>query len=276
MILSGEAILERLRDGQIFRQGTWDAASIMEASYALRLANDGLLVSGEFYDPGVPYTGSYISIEPGEIAILSTIERLNMPADLLGKIGLRLDAALKGLVGLMGIQVDPLYGQDQDDERLYIRVANFGNETVKFLPREHVFTFELHEVVGGVQPPSPPKLPTWPRLKQQLASQDDSSWSYVTRVRSETVQAEVRVRSELTNIRDYLQPLVMFGIFLVAVTILGVAIAVIVSVRDTPEAAVPSWVTGWGWILLMGTLTIATATTAAIGGLTVWWLAKGR
>ena len=72
MILSGEAILERLRDGQIFRQGTWDAASIMEASYALRLANDGLLVNGEFYDPGVPYTGSYISIEPGEIAILST------------------------------------------------------------------------------------------------------------------------------------------------------------------------------------------------------------
>ena len=276
MILSGESILERLTEGQIFREGTWDAASIMEASYALRLANDGLLVGGEFYDPGVPYTGSYISIEPGEIAILSTIERLNMPADLLGKIGLRLDAALKGLVGLMGIQVDPLYGQDQDDERLYIRVANFGNETVKFLHREHVFTFELHEVVGSVQPPSPPKLPTWPRLKQQLASQDDSSWSYVTRVRSETVQAEERVRSELTNIRDYLQPLVMFGIFLVAVTILGVAIAMIVSLRDTPEAAVPSWVTGWGWILLMGTLTIATATTAAIGGLTVWRIAKGR
>lgn len=276
MILSGEAILERLRDGQIFRLGTWDAASIMEASYALRLANDGLLVNGEFYDPGVPYTGSYISIEPGEIAILSTIERLNMPADLLGKIGLRLDAALRGLVGLMGIQVDPLYGQDQDDERLYIRVANFGNETVKFLPGEHVFTFELHEVVGGVQTPSPPKLPTWPRLKQQLASQDDSSWSYVTRVRSETVQAEERVRSDLTNIKDYLQPLVMFGIFLVAVTILGVAIAVIVSVRDTPEASVPSWVTDWGWILLMFTLTMATTATAAIGGFTAWRLAKGK
>ena len=276
MILSGEAILERLRDGQIFRQGTWDEASIMEASYALRLANDGLLVNGEFHEPGVPYTGSYIAIEPGEIAILSTMERLYMPDDLLGKIGLRLDAALKGLVGLMGIQVDPLYGQDQDDERLYIRVANFGNETVKFLPGEHVFTFELHEITGGVPAPSSPKMPTWPRLKRQLSSQDNSSWSFVTRVQSETVQAEDRVRSELTNIKDYLQPLVMFGIFLVAVTILGVAIAVIVSVRDTPEASVPSWVTGWGWILLMCTLTIATAATAAIGGFTAWRLAKGK
>ena len=276
MILSGETILERLRAGQIFRQGSWDETSIREASYALRLANDGLLVNGQFYEPGVPYTGSYISIKPGEIAILSTVERLNMPDNLLGKIGLRLDAALKGLVGLMGIQVDPLYGQDQEDERLYIRVANFGNETVKFLPGEHVFTFELHEVSGRVQPPSPPKTPTWPRLKQQLASQDDSSWSYVTQVQSETVQVEERLRSEIANIKDYLQPLVMFGIFLVAVTILGVAIAVIVSVRDTPEVSVPSWVTGWGWILLMCTLTIATAATAAIGGFTVWRLAKGK
>ena len=80
---------------------------------------------------GSEYTGSYIAIEPGEIAILSTKERLNMPENLVGKIGIRLDAALKGLVGLMGIQVDPfMYGQDQEDERLYIRVANLGNETV--------------------------------------------------------------------------------------------------------------------------------------------------
>ena len=48
MILSGESILERLKDGEIFRQGTWDEGSIKEASYALRLANDGLLVEGKF------------------------------------------------------------------------------------------------------------------------------------------------------------------------------------------------------------------------------------
>ena len=269
MILSGEAILERLRFGQIFKEGTWDEASIMEASYALRLANDGLLVNGAFYDPGVEYTGSYIAIEPGAIAILSTKERLNMPENLVGKIGIRLDAALKGLVGLMGIQVDPMYGQDQEDERLYIRVANLGNETVKFTPGEPVFTFELHEITGGVQPPSPPKKPTWPRLKKELSTQNDASWSYVTRVQSETASA-------IGSIKDYLQPLVMFGIFLVSVTILGVAISLILSVRDTPEASVPDWVTDWGWILLMCTLTVATAATAAIGGFTAWRLAKGK
>ena len=45
MILSGEAILERLKDGQIFREGTWNEASIMEASYALRLATMACLLT---------------------------------------------------------------------------------------------------------------------------------------------------------------------------------------------------------------------------------------
>ncbi len=276
MILSGEAILERLRASQIFREGTWDEESVMEASYALRLANDGLLIDGRFYDPGVPYEGTYISIEPGKIAILSTVERLNMPDDLVGKVGVRFNPSVKGLTGLMGIQVDPLYGQAKDDERLFVRVANLGNDTVKFLADEIVFTFELHELTGKVRPPSPEKTPTWTRIKQQLATQDDSSWSYVTQVQHETVQVEERLRSDITNIKDYLQPLVMFGIFLVAVTILGVAIAVIVSLRDTPEVYVPDWVTGWGWIILMCALSVATVTTAAIGGFTVWRLAKGK
>ena len=59
---------------------------------------------------------------------------------------------------------------------------------------------------------------------------------------------ETRLHSEIENIRQSLQPVVMFGVFLVAVTILGVAFALILGVRGTPEIEVPSWVTDWGWI----------------------------
>ena len=276
MILSGESILERLRAGQIFEQGTWDANSIKEASYALRIAKDGLLVDGQFYDPGEFYIGNFIAIEPGKIAILSTLERLNMPCDLVGKVGVRFDAAVRGLTGLMGIQIDQLYGHGKNDERLFIRVANLGNDTVKFLPGDVVFTFELHKVSGSVKPPSPEKLPTWTRIKQLLSTQDDASWSYVTQVQTETVKVKSSLSSELKKVREYLQPLVMFGIFLVAVTILGVSLTVIVSGRDSPEVYVPSWVTGWGWILLMVTLSGATLATAAIGAFTVWHFAKEK
>ena len=161
MILSGEAIRERLNDGQIFRHGSWVEGSLKEASYALRIADDGLLINGEFYDPGVHFTETYIEIEPGKIAILSTKERLNMPNNLMGKIGIRFDQAAQGLTSLIGIQVDPLFGSDKDNERLFIRVANLGNESLKLLPGAEVFTFEVHEVTGKVRAPSPGKESTW-------------------------------------------------------------------------------------------------------------------
>ena len=262
MILTGEAIRKRLYKGEIFREGTWDENALKEASYALRIANDGLLIDGKFYDPGTHFPGDYIAIDPGKIAILSTKEHLNMPADLVGKLGIRLDYALQGLTGLMGIQVDPCYGRDKVKERLFIRVANFGNETIRLSPGDNVFTFELHKVKGEVPSDSPTKECTWTRLKRQLRHQSNTSWSYVTRV-------ERDLSAETENIRDYLQPLVMFGIFLVAVTILGVTLAVILSVRDIPNVSVPTWVTDWGWKLLLSTLGFATAMTGLMGAVTV-------
>ena len=211
MILAQEEILKRLCAGDIFREGTWRKACLQEASYALRIANDALLIDGTFYDPGKKYEGDYIKIEPGKIAILSTKEQLNMPADLVGKIGIRLKYAHQGLTGLMGIQVDPLFGCDKPAERLYIRAANFGNEAIQLSPGDEVFSFELHQVKGTF--PTRTKVSTWLRMKDELRYQSNSSWSYVTRVESS-------LKAETENLKNYLQPLVMFGVFLVAVSIL--------------------------------------------------------
>ena len=120
-----------------------------------------------------------------------------MPADLVGKIGIRLKYAHQGLTGLMGIQVDPLFGRDKSAERLYIRVANFGNETIQLSPGDEVFSFELHQVKGTF--PTRTKESTWLRMKDELRYQSDSSWSYVTRVES-------RLSAETENLRNYLQP----------------------------------------------------------------------
>ena len=278
MILSGSKILKRLNKGEIFKQGTWDRSSVKEASYALRVACDGLLLDGKYYDSGDCYPGQYLEIKPGTIAILSTIERLHMPHDLVGKIGIRLNYAAKGLTGLMGIQVDPYYGQGLESEHLFIRVANLGNETVKLLPEADVFTFELHEVKGKVEPPSPPKESTWERLKSNLADQDKVSWTYVTRVetdlKEEADTLSKTLASEIENIRQSLQPVVMFGVFLVAVTILGVTISLILGLGDIPDHKVPSWVTSWGWIVLLVTLSLATLATAFVGIASGWRLLK--
>ena len=279
MILSGQAIHRRLTKGQIFKKCTWDEDCLMEASYALRVDHDGLMVGGKRYRPGgdMRVEGD-IMVEPGEIAILSTMERLNMPGDLVGKIGIRFDYASLGLTGLMGIQVDPFYGWGHADERLYIRVANLGNESICIPPYKGVFTFELHKVSGYVPEPSTRRIPMWHRIQEILAGQREPSWSYVTRVQSElskqATEIDKRLESETKNIRDYLQPVVMFGIFLIAVTILGVAISLILSVNNDPKPSVPDWVPDWGWAVLLLTLSIATVATAAMGTAVVFSMAK--
>ena len=275
MILGKDAIRERLQGGQIFKDGTWVDESIMEASYALRVASDGLLLGGKRYRPDKDSIEERIVIEPGEIAILSTIERLNMPGDLVGKLGIRFNYATQGLTGLMGIQVDPYFGWGHDDERLYIRVANLGNDAVPIELGADVFTFELHRVEGDVPIPSSPRLAMWHRIHDVLADQENISWSFVTRVQHNVEDTQQEVKSAKSEIRDYLQPLVMFGIFLVAVTILSVALSVILGMRNTPEVYVPGWVTEWGWWLLLGTLSIASVATAFMGGLAAWRLFRG-
>ena len=287
MILSGTAIRQRLSQGQIFKKGTWNENSIKEASYALRVASDGLLLGGKRFKPGKDFVGDSIKIRPGEIAILSTVERLDMPPNLVGKLGIRFDFASQGLTGLMGIQVDPYFGWGHDDERLYIRVANLGNEPVPVDFGADLFTFELHELKGDLPRPSSPRIGMWHRLQDVLGDQDNASWSFVTRVQDNVEKTQQSFgkdwESARAEMRDHLQPLVLFGVFLLAVTILGVALSVIVAVRNTPEVYVPSWVTEWGWWLLLGTLSAAAvatavmgAATAIVGGLTAWRHIKGR
>ena len=261
MILAQEEILKRLCGGDIFRKGTWRRACLKEASYALRIANDALLIDGKFYDPGKNYEGDYITIEPGKIAILSTQEHLNMPANLVGKVGIRLKYANQGLTGLTGIQVDPLFGRDKASERLYIRVANLGNEMIQLSPGDEVFTFELHQLVGVFQPIE--KESTWSRMKNELRYQANSSWSYTTRVESNLL-------TETENLRNNLQPLVMFGVFLVAVSILGASIAVLLQTTRPDEVIGSSWSALNERTLLLWVLLVGIAGTAWVGWAAGW------
>ena len=269
MILGHNEIHNSLTKGEIFRNGTWDPDCVKEASYALRVAPDGLILDGKPFRPNDQRIEGSIVIEPGKIAVLSTVERLNMPRDLVGKIGVRHKYASQGLIGLMGIQVDPYYGQNQDDERLYIRVSNVGSDNVRIPVSDEVFTFEIHSVLGYVPPRPEPRISMWLRLQETLAQQTFSSDSNISQVNADLM----RLRSDVSGIRDYLQPLVMFGIFLIAITILGVALAVIVTGSDTPETYVPDWVRDWGWKVLLGTLSFGSVITGLVGLATVSFIA---
>lgn len=252
MILGTEEIRHRLKDGEIFRKCTWRDEFIKEASYALRVANHGMVVDGEIFEPGDQYPDSLIEIKAGRIAILSTEELFCMPGDLVGKLGVRLEFASQGITGLMGIQVDPFYGLDYPDEPLYIKVANFGNEDIKIRPGDPVFNIEF-STVRGAKRPHPPKGRTWGRVIEGLKGQQQIDWTYMARVDTDAQGIETRIMGVVDRIRDSQQSVVMFGVFLVAITILAAFVGVILNVKDAP-----TWVTNSGWVILFILCSIAT------------------
>lgn len=256
MILGGTVISQRLGGGQIFRPGTWSSDCIKEASYTLRVAPDGMMVNEQTYPPGWNFPDASIRVDPGAIVILSTMEHFNMPYDLVGHPGIRFDYALRGLTGLMGIQVDPLYGSSHEDERLYLRFANLGNEPVVIRPGDRVFNIEFHKMDGN--PVANQRQRMWDRISALVERQAYPNWSYATRVQAD-------LESEVESVRRGPETVVMFGVFLVAATLLGVVVTLLLTFRDTPAAEVPPWVTEWGWRWLIAVISVATVITAGMG-----------
>ena len=255
-VLGSSEIRKRLSEGEIFKWDTWDEKGVKEASYALRLAWDGLVVDGKPYPPGYEFEDTQIIIYPGQIAILSTEEVIKMPGDLTGKLGVRLNFAAIGLVGLMGIQVDPYYGLNTDyDERLYLRVANLGNEPIPLKRADRVFNIELHES-RGAEEPSVPKERGWDRMQNLVRGQRNANWTYITRV-------EHNARDAARDIEERFHPLILFGVVLLAVTMLGVASAVMI---NTDASSAPSWVADWGWAALVCTFVVGGIATAILVG----------
>ena len=269
MILGHNEIHNRLTKGEIFRKGTWKSCCVKEASYALRVASDGLILEGETYGPNNRCIEGSITIKPGQIAVLSTQERINMPVDLAGSIGIRFEYACRGLIGFMGIQVDPLYGQNQDSERLYIRVANVSSDDIVIPSGAEVFTLEFHTVLGNVPPRPESRESMWSRIRNILDTLSTPNLSNASQIQGDLTNVRIQLKSDIRGVKDYLQPLVMFGIFLIAVTILAVMLTVIVSGSDIPEVYVPTWVRNWGWKVLLGTLSAAAVAISLIGVVSV-------
>ena len=298
MILGSSEILKRLKSDQIFRPKTWVEANVKEASYTLRVAGDGMIIDNSIIDPGdTKKARSEIEIQPGRIAVLSTVERLCMPPDLVGRLGVRLEFASKGLVGLMGIQVDPYYGSGEDEEvRLYIKVANLGNRNVYVRSNDRVFNIEFSKVEGAE--PQDAKDSTWNRLVQNAGDPSHQDWTYLTQIsdnldtKSEEINITVAEKIQDVNevvekktqdlssdftrrlgwIRDNQQAVVMFGVFLVAITILAAMVGVILNVKDAP-----TWVTNTGWMVLIGLCVIAVVAIVsflAFVGCVAWRIAN--
>jgi len=76
----------------------------------LRPAGYDLRVGDNYSQGGQHYTlndGGFLTIEPYQVAIIQTLETLNLPGFLIGRWNIRVKLAYQGLLWVGGAQVDP-------------------------------------------------------------------------------------------------------------------------------------------------------------------------
>ena len=228
-VLTGKEIYRRRDD--IFSRKSWDRQSFQEASYDLRVDTGPVLrIEGKLYENGIKYKGSHLRIEPGEMALLPTIESFNMPNDLVGDIKIKFSHSRQGLTPLIGPKVDPYFGKGHPDERLYLWVSNLGLSPITIRRGERVFNVQFHKLFGE-SPDFEPKVPTGPMVAQEAyAMGSDQSLGFIDKV-ERNVKSELGDR--LTAVEEGANRVVVFGVFLVASAILAGTVTTLLVLAPT-------------------------------------------
>jgi deoxycytidine triphosphate deaminase len=110
-----------LRAEKIFKDKTWDEKNVRGAAYDLRVADDFLVVPSKDGPNGKGYRkykkgekrDTFIVLEPGDVAFISSYEKIHMPWTLAGNIGIKFGLARNGVLILTGLIVDPGYGMEE-------------------------------------------------------------------------------------------------------------------------------------------------------------------
>lgn len=144
--LARDKLKERATAG-LFEDGDFDLGSLQQCSYDLRLGEEVYLL-GRNAPERLSDRRPYLSLAPGQFALLTSYERLNMPADLLGFITIRATYKMQGLVNISGFHVDPTFRG-----RLVFSVQNAGATDIKLRYRERMFAFFADNIEGNIGEP---------------------------------------------------------------------------------------------------------------------------
>ena len=164
MFLSGQEILHH---GHQLFPDEFDSKLINEASYDIRLGKDVFLS-----DQKVPLRLSedepVLVLPAGEFALLTSLERVAIPATLIGFITIRLKFKLQGLINVSGFHVDPTY-----EGPLIFSVQNVGPNDIRIYLQEPVFTIFFAEVKGALPDVVKQRAPRrgYDRISGELMSQ---------------------------------------------------------------------------------------------------------
>lgn len=262
IMLSGDDLLEALREddeSHILLKGTWSEAQIKGAAYDLRLAGN-LLVYPK--SPGSSEVVSVkadaeprsrITLDPGDTALVSTMERFCMDFDVSALLGPKFGWAAQGLLVLHGMIAHPGYGREivndtwvpKKDERLYFILVNVGPDKVAIKKGDAILSAQFFRVQRAKSPRAIDNF-GFDHLTERLfgSGGDSGGLAYFRDVRD--LRAEVAdlrdgvsdLDKTVERVRSVTDNVVVFGVYLVSATILGVVLVTLINLIESAPARI--------------------------------------
>jgi hypothetical protein len=279
-LLSGSELRTALNTpGRVFHAESSVPGNVGTSGFHLRLASwplvfpnraTGMPQTLDTPDAAEEYFKKYpngFKLQQGESAVVSTEERFALDLDLHATIGQRFSWAAKGLLMLHGGGVHPGYGRTKsddgtwhpsdDDVRLYFVVANIGPDPVELKPGADLVFLQLFTVEANKAQPIVPSG-GWDYLRRRLYGDPDDTgglgfFRSVIELKARLNAQEART-NEIADAAEAAEKaadrsmtmsnyVVVFGVYLVAVALLGIVFASVAdalsAVADDPE--------DWGW-----------------------------
>jgi deoxycytidine triphosphate deaminase len=246
-VLNRDQILERLNDPhpEIFMPGTWRDSQIRAAGYDLRVDSAVRALNKDLFPHG-KYVGEILYLEPGDSAFVLSLERFIMPWDLAGNLGLRFRFAREGLSVMTGLLVDPGYGFVRNGEgweaegaalhfflvnigaeKISIRLGEEGDGVLSLQFLETKATQRRREISAPNDVAPATALGVYREigvLEKRLKKEKDKSKERF----SELEQSVANLRAVVETTRSATENIVVFGVFLLAVTLIGVSATILV------------------------------------------------
>src|ERR1051326_2805375 len=107
MFLPKREILQKAQRGLLISK-EFEPAFVKQASYDLRLGEEVYIV-GRRSPERLTDRNPYVSLPPGQFAILTCYEEIKIPDNMLAFIALKTTFKFHGLVNISGFHVDPTF-----------------------------------------------------------------------------------------------------------------------------------------------------------------------
>lgn len=161
-------------------------------SYNLRLGPE-VYLSSEKLLTKLSGKQDSIVIQPGEFALLTTLETLNIPLDHVAFISLRFRYALKGLINISGFHVDPGF-----QGKLVFSVYNAGPNPVVMRYQDEVFMIIFAHLDKAVKAREHPEFDKIDRLKSEWISAVKGPAVSLTKLNRQVERLSTRVNVLIT------------------------------------------------------------------------------